>query len=109
MIRDKTRQHIYSDVINENSEIQDKFGNMIYERNPRSCRELCHDISEKVRSENHRDSNTHHYNNIFLLGFAKCYNIFFLYSILKVSITHSVFFLNTIFALTVNAFYGIEK
>lgn len=51
MIRDKTRQHIYSDVINENSEIQDKFGNMIYERNPRSCRELCHDISEKVRSE----------------------------------------------------------
>lgn len=45
----------------------------------------------------------------FKLGFAKCYNVFFLYCILKLSITDSVFLLNAMFALTVNTFYGLEK
>lgn len=51
--------------MSENSEIQYKFGNMIYKINQSSYTELCHYISEKVGSENHRDNNAHHYNDIF--------------------------------------------
>lgn len=65
MIRNKTQQNIYSNVMSENSEIQYKFGNMIYKINQSSYTELCHYISEKVGSENHRDNNAHHYNDIF--------------------------------------------